>query len=118
MDQQKFRQLRDKWYAKLKEKGFEDIENTKMNSPELKKFDRVVFKKVSASEYESRTKYYSNCSEILNTYKFKSKLEEKIWALHSEGLSLREIEKEIKGKLKKDWINQTIHTIKTNGMKK
>lgn len=114
----KFRELRDKWYKKLERSGFDDIENNNLPEPTLKQKHNFQFKNVPQDVYEARLKYFANCRDLLLTYKFASILEKRIWELHTKGKSLREIEKEIKNKYKKDAINLIIHTIRTNGVLK
>jgi hypothetical protein len=114
----KFLDLQDKWYNKLKKKGFNDIEDTTLPEPPLKSWDNFRYKKVTPEEYEAKTKYYSNCRDILLTYRFSRALHKRIWELHSEGLSLREIEREIKDKYKKDTINKIIQKIELEAMPK
>ncbi len=121
MNNQQFRtknflKLKDQWYKKLAKSGFEDIENTSLPDPDLKHCDVIRFNKVTPDAYETRTKYFSNCRDLLNTYKFETKLHKRIWELHSEGLSLREIETVIKKRYKKDSIHNIIRKISLRGM--
>lgn len=114
----KFKALKDKWYKKLERSGFEDIEDNKYDEPKLKEYDYLRFKKISLSLHEARAKYYSNCRDILAKDDFQTKLHKRIWELHTDGLSLREIEREIKNEYKKDTINFIIRKISLEQMPK
>jgi len=62
----------------------------------LKRWDNHWFRnRGSVLEFESKQEYYQRASHLLETYTFPSLRHKKIWRLHSEGLSLREIAKEI-----------------------
>jgi len=108
----KDRALLEKWNKKLEKYEDCNIENYNREEPTLKHWDNFHFKKVSASEYETRTTYYANARALLITGKFRTRLHLQIWGLHSEGLSLREISAAIKNKYNKDTINKIIKEIK------
>lgn len=109
----KQRALLDKWNKKLEKYDDCNAEDTG-DERKLKDWHSFKWKDINLIDYEAKAKYYSNCSDILNSYSFENSLHRRIWELHTEGLSLRDIEKAIKYKLKKDWINQIIHWIRTN----
>ncbi len=112
----KFLELFEKWNKKLVKAGHNEIEDFSRPDPSLKSWDNFKFKKVTPDEYETKTKYYANARNVLNKYEFQTPLHRKIWELHSEGLSLRDIEIEIKMKYKKDTINMIIQKIKLQAM--
>jgi len=119
----KFKELQERWYKKLEKSGFEDVEDMTLNEPLLKNWDNFRYRKVTPEEYESRTRYYSNCRDVLNTYPFERAIHRRIWELHTEGLSLRQIEKTIKKENKRFTsnhvtINSIIQKITLNGMPK
>jgi hypothetical protein len=118
VDQAKFKKLRDKWYAKLEKTGFKDIEDNKYDEPKLKVYDYLKFKAIPPDLHEARKKYYSNCRDVLNVHRFESVLHRKIWELHTDGMSLREIERAIKQEYKKDTINAIIRKISLESMPK
>ncbi len=114
----KFKALKDKWYKKLEKSGFEDIEDNKYEEPKLKAYHYLRFKVVEPSVHAARAKYYENCRGVLANHRFQSPLYRRIWELHTEGLSLREIESEIKQYYKKDTINAIIRKIGLEAMPK
>lgn len=105
----KFKELQEKWYAKLKRKGFEDIEYDEKN---LKQFSG----KTSIDDEFGRSKlerwsqwgklptigehwkyeYSSECRAFLQTHVFKNKTEYKMFEMHSEGFGVRVIAKKLK----------------------
>lgn len=92
-----YKALRDKWYAKLAKTGFEDIED--VNSPRqmLKAWHSSdIPRKARSGGFIAIQDYYSRATEFLNNYIFESKFELKVWTLHADGQSLREIAKQCK----------------------
>ena len=60
--------LRKKWYKKLKEQGFEDIED---NQGRLSVYHNTFFSsRYNATVVESKTTYYRFAGIFLNIYKF------------------------------------------------
>ena len=55
--------------------------------------------------------YYLKCMEYYETGEFPSALHKKIWYYYSKAQSLREIEKSINGKIKKDAISKYIKEV-------
>lgn len=93
------------WYDKLKEEGFEDIEDTNNEFRPLKSWhsfrfmlnDSSYFKNTNLrTNRESAISYYRLACQLLNTHHFKNETHRRIWELHSEGWSKRQIEAEIK----------------------
>lgn len=109
----KFKKLQQKWYKKLEKSGFNEIEDT--NSPKefLKRWDSQWFRtrgpqekvragmtkdqsvKIQKNYLISVAKYYANARQVLSHFNFDTGLEKAIWALHSEGMSHRDIAKEL-----------------------
>lgn len=94
----KFKSLRTKWYKKLKDKGFEDIEQDDVR---LKQWSDTYFKRNGASQsnntiVKAKLAYYSSCRQFLEEYKFKNKIEKQMFAMHSEGIGIRVIAVELK----------------------
>jgi len=115
----KFKKLFKTWNKKLERAGHEEIENFNLEEPAfLDKSHASRFKEVTASEYETRSLYYSIARGLLHTFAFESSIQKRIWELHSEGLSVRQIEKALHGKLKKTRIDQHIHTVRKWAMLK
>lgn len=91
MDQPK-RQLKEFWYQKLKEEGFKDIEDVNSKHEFLIDWHSIHFQfKFTPQEFLERQRYFQMSREFLITHKFKNKRDKIIWALHSEGHSIREI---------------------------
>lgn len=108
-----FKKLQDKEYKKLKESGFEDIEDMRLPEPPLKKWHNLVFRKLDLNKIEDATTYFEAARKLLLTYKFESVTHKQIWELHSEGLSYRQIERAINKKgFKKRMIHEYIVHVK------
>lgn len=91
-----FKDLQRAWYDRLEQSGFHDIEDVKQESRPLKEWDTNFFRnRFNLVRYETSKKYYEQCIRILNEHEFKNAIHQKIWRLHCEGLSEREITKEI-----------------------
>lgn len=82
-------ELQEKWYKKLKNEGFDDIEQDEQN---LKRWDGRYFRnEYNSTTFEAKKTYYQEAGKFLNYYKFQSILDKKIWTLHSDGLTVRAI---------------------------
>lgn len=110
-----FRRLHRAWMNKLKQKGFDDIED--LNSPNewLKTWDSQCFITYAENgDMKYAQVYYQVASDLLNTHDFESDLEREIWRYHAGGYSMREIEQELytkKNRLNKDKINLIIQRL-------
>lgn len=84
---QAFKQLNAKWQKKLKKSGFEDAES---DEEHLIDWSRTVFSK--RPEYDqSKEEYYRLAGQFLHEHMFQTETERKIWALHQDGVSIRNI---------------------------
>lgn len=91
-----FKQLKDKWYKKLAKAGFTDIEQDEDN---LHKWDSFRFiGDRTKSNYQYNPEYFTLASLFLDSHKFKTSRDLKIWTLHAEGKTIREIVKILKEK--------------------
>ncbi len=106
-----FKELQKSWYGKLKDSGFNDVENFEnenMIQPEIFKVDKV--QSFGGSEY------YDFCQAVLREYNFERHVDQLIFELHTEGKSVREIEIYLQNhsdkKLKYRAINDVINKIK------
>lgn len=105
-----FKELKQLWYAKLKAKGFNDAERDEYRL----RVSSVVFKRKTGRSESSLTavaqaakrEYYIMAEHFLNSHLFESRLEENIWAYHTEGLSYRNITK-ILNKVRKKKLQRT-----------
>lgn len=104
-----FKKLFERWNKKLEKSGHKDIENFALPEPALKKWEKIMFINFDTSSIISTEEYFSMAQDFLNNNKFHSKIHEKIWELHCEGLSVRQIENKIKKKgFKKSTISNII----------
>lgn len=89
---QTFKQLQDKWYAKLEKSGFVDIENDrglKHYSTSLANYRREYSHR--NEHWKHTTEYYILAEHFLNEYKFDTKFQRNVWEYHSSGISIRDI---------------------------
>lgn len=109
---QEYKKLRAQWYLKLKENGFDDIEDVNTDGQPL--IDWHSYKwfspKFSMLQIESNRDYYIMAEHFLNEHEFKSEFDLLVWILHSEGESCRTIAQELNSQ--KDKVNKTINQIK------
>lgn len=94
---QSFKALQAKWYKRLADSGFQDIEQA--NSPDemLKRWDSHYFRRsIKGQQFESTQEYYYRATQWLEEYAFKNKTHKNIWTLHTEGVSLRGIARKLK----------------------
>ena len=89
-NRKEFDKLKEIWYAKLRESGFNDIEDKSNTSCRKNKIygrpdSRTPF------QLEIIGHYYSMASSFVHDHNFDDELDKTIWIYHSEGLSVREI---------------------------
>lgn len=90
------RSLQREWYAKAKASGFEDAEDTARADRPLKHWHSTRFlKQTRPMRREATETYYEMCRAIIHTFPFKTPRHRKIWELHSEGKSRRDIAREV-----------------------
>lgn len=121
-----FKDLRNEWYQKLKESGFEDIENTKHKEEPLKNWDSIYFQKKPVAERRlQRADYFYEATHmmvelhqcpvfLINT------IDRIAWQLHSDGLSFREIARQLNTEgfqTNKDYVSSIINTLKKKLMR-
>lgn len=80
-------QLRNRWYQKLKEDGFVDIEKAQAEDygSDLKRYNSTQNFK------EAQVEYYEKAKEFLLNYEFPNESEKLVWELHSLGMTERKI---------------------------
>lgn len=94
--------IQNEYYAKIKsiDPEWQDIEDTRDPARPLKSWHGHMWitkmKRTSIFEKEQIENYYQRARELLHTHQFETELQRKIWELHSDGLSKKKIEKEIK----------------------
>lgn len=110
-----FKKLQNEWYEKLKEDGFEEIEDTDSPRELLKAWHGQYFQiKHTPLNYQITEQYYYMAAQLLNYYCFPTQTEEDIWRYHSDGLSTRDIAGELKKKgikTSKDAVNKVIRSL-------
>lgn len=90
-NQQNLKSLISHWYQKLKQDGFQDIEQQDSHQ-NLKDWHSFHFsERFNETTFSIRENYYQKATTFYNEYEFSTPLEKEIWKLHSEGLSLRTI---------------------------
>lgn len=87
-----FLALQAKWDKKLKDSGFNDAEQRDGN---LKTWSSVYRLKHSDTTLEAKVEYYRAAGHFLYEYEF-SVFEKKVWELHVQGISMRNIVKVLK----------------------
>ncbi len=109
------KKLIDKWYAKLKAEGFNDIERMDVEGSQgtLKVWSHTQFSKYATrpEEFRAKQEYYVLAGRFLYDHKFADEKEKLIWELHSKGLGCIAIETAMKKrrfKVYRDLINRTI----------
>lgn len=90
-----YEEQRKFWYKKLKDDGFEDIEDVERDT--LKTWalrtTAELLRVNSKIVIEAKEEYYSMCRHFLADHEFKNKKERIIWEYHTEGISTRDIAK-------------------------
>lgn len=84
-----FLELQKQWYKKLKDTGFEDIEQD-----EEKLKNRTALQNLSKYEpitAAAKEEYYRLAGQFLYEYEFSNDRERVIWELHSDGNSIEKI---------------------------
>lgn len=103
-----------KWYAKLKQKNFHDIEYKRKKgfigtiSPTQIPCEVTKYR---SKQHLNLEYYYDLCLDYLHRTTFDSKLEYLVWEQHCNGLSYRQIERELKRLRKKPRSIHTVHRI-------
>lgn len=90
--------LQTEWYRKLEDMGFVDIENN--SNGLLKAWHSSYFQiKYNPDVFSKKQEYYELACVFLHNHEFESSKEKIVWSLHSQGMSLRAIAKEMNVKI-------------------
>jgi hypothetical protein len=109
---QLLRSLQKKWYQKLKNSGFKDIEDAQGNITDgsgmlnylgtgevdynqLNVGKNLKYPYSSLAWKRSQAEYYRLASQCLHDKAFRSKRHKKIWGLHANGMTYVEIGKRV-----------------------
>lgn len=95
------KKLEQEWYQKLKDDGFEDIEDSNNPNRPLKAWHNFRFRQVNPARRKVTEAYYEKACALLHTYPFINEITKRIWELHCQGFSKREIEEAIKNESKR-----------------
>lgn len=90
-----FKALQAEWYGRLKDAGFNDIEDAKRERAPLKCWHDKRFKKISDVKIETSRSYYDRAADLLHRCQFKTPTHRRIWELHCQGLPNRKIAEEL-----------------------
>ena len=97
MGSKAFKNLQAKWYRKLEDIGFSDIEK---DEEYLHQYDNHRFNEPSkysgfngavTEQFEEKKKYFEKAGELLEKDSFLDGVERRIWALHTMGYPIRRI---------------------------
>lgn len=104
-----FKKLNAKWAKKLKESGFEDIEQdeTHLNFWNGSRLATLY----TDEQFQARQEYYRIAGQFLHEYKFDSDLDRTIWEMHANGSSIRNITTYLKAKKIKIYTTKVFETI-------
>lgn len=117
MGSKTFKDLQAKWYRKIKENGFQDIEKNE----EIVRFHGQDFQtQYTPAQFTEKERYFQEAYSLLESDIFLNDLERRIWQLHCVGLSIRKIVVELNRegfKIKsnpseKDTVNKIINEFK------
>ena len=86
-----FKEIQTYWYGRLKDEGFDDIEDTNSPMEKLKSWHSFRFTHDDLDHFETRRAYYDRALEFLHSHSFESERDMSVWALHCEGVSIRNI---------------------------
>jgi hypothetical protein len=85
---QDYKQLRELWYAKLRDDGFSDIE---ADDDRLKKWSSSAHLQHTVEEWQAKEAYYNAACSFLLDHTFETELDHVIWEYYANGMSARNI---------------------------
>lgn len=90
------KQLKAHWYQKLKEEGFKDAEtpNGYLKDHPVERLKRDY----TPEKFNEKQNYFRLAAQFYHDHTFDSFHEQKVWQLHAEGLSLREMATQLRTK--------------------
>jgi hypothetical protein len=92
-NQDDLKALQKVWYDKLAKDGFRDIEDGEL----LKEWDFNFFRmRFNLINYETKCQYYRAATHLLRNHSFADLNHKLVWELHCQGLSVRQIARELK----------------------
>lgn len=79
----------------MRQSGFEDAEDTKHPLRPLMTWHSLKWQKMDPERFRAKQIYFEDATRFLDVYDFETSQEKTVWALHAEGMSVREIEKQL-----------------------
>ncbi len=101
-----FQKLFQKWNKKLEKQGHEEIEDFTLTDPPLKCWHNSKWKQVES--FEETVLYYQLASELLCHFEFENRTHRRIWDLHCQGLSVRQVALKVN---RKKFTKTVVHTV-------
>lgn len=104
--------LKDIWYKKLEDAGFDDIEQ---DEEKLKVWSTIFFARYNKTTVDAKIMYAQMAENFLREYRFDSDLDKVIWEYHSTNLSYRDITailKKVKIKTNRTYVGRIINRLK------
>lgn len=97
MKSREFRRLQREWYAKLADSGFVDIErhNLHADNPYMRQHKHEVQVTLERGMLVGRQEYFRRAGHWSWDRTFLNRKEAHIWRLHANGLSYREVAREV-----------------------
>lgn len=89
-----FSTLQKEWYKKLKETGFDDVEQAN-DRPFIKSGTVVRFEKMGADFIEIQFQYFDRIAHHISRAAFEDEQERQILTLYAEGFTQREIKERL-----------------------
>jgi hypothetical protein len=90
--------LQRKWYAILKKHGFQDIERFNRYGAFDDLFNKHTSTRKGMEACAEDAEYYRAARHFFWEYKFRNAREKRVWELHCEGVSYRDIMKSLRQK--------------------
>lgn len=98
-EEEDLKSLQKKWYKKLKEDGFNDIEDVDSPREYLKIWSTHFHYQYTPEEFQEKQEYYQLAQNFLHAYDFAwipgksiiNWVDRDVWKMHSEGQSYRKI---------------------------
>jgi hypothetical protein len=94
-DSAKFKKLKERWYKKLSDAGFEDVE---YDENHLREYDSSITRRYDVHQIGPKAEYYRLAGQFFYDHKFDTARDKSIWDLHSQGLSVTAIAHKLKHK--------------------
>lgn len=89
MNKTEFTRLRTAWYRKLRESGFRDVERADGSIADSHRLTWALG--MGPLILQARSEYFSAAASYLAEATFPTQTERRIWAMHADGVTIREI---------------------------